>query len=91
MTSVTTGRRLTMVWLVLLAATCGSSLVGAEFGAGSGSVATVVIAVALFKVRLIGIYFMELRVAPPPLRQLFEGYVLVVFVTLTVLNVSARP
>jgi hypothetical protein len=54
-------------------------------------VATIVIAVALFKVRLIGIYFMELRVAPPPLRLLFEGYVLVVFVTLTVLNVAVRP
>jgi caa(3)-type oxidase subunit IV len=89
-TTVTTGRRLTRVWLVLLAATCGSSLVGAELGAASVPVAAVIIAVALFKVRLIGIHFMELRVAPPPLRWLFEGYVLVVFATLTTLDLTIR-
>jgi caa(3)-type oxidase subunit IV len=80
-----------MVWLVLLAATCGSSLVGAELGAKSVPVAVAIIAVALFKVRLIGIHFMELRVAPPPLRLLFEGYLLVVFATLTALTLTVRP
>ncbi|MDT5054740.1 MAG: hypothetical protein QOF66_3106 [Mycobacterium sp.] len=91
MTTVTTGRRLTMVWLVLLAATSGSSLVGAELGPGSVPVAAVIIAVALFKVRLVGIHFMELRVAPAPLRLLFEGYVLVVFAALTALNLTVTP
>jgi caa(3)-type oxidase subunit IV len=80
-----------MVWLVLLAATCASSLVGAELGAKSVPVAVAIIAVALFKVRLIGIHFMELRVAPPPLRLLFEGYLLVVFTTLTALTLTVRP
>ena len=33
----------------------------------------------MLKVRLIGLHFMDLRVAPTPLRLLFEGYVLAVF------------
>lgn len=48
-------------------------------------------AVALFKVRLIGINFMELRVAPAPGRLLFEGYLLIVFAMLTALNLTVRP
>ena len=86
-----TSRRVTMVWLVLLAFTCGSSLVGAEMGAGSASATAIIIALALFKVRLIGIHFMEVRVAPAPLRLLFEGYVLVVYATLTALTLTVRP
>jgi hypothetical protein len=37
----------------------------------------VIIAVAVFKLRLVGIYFMELREAPLPLRGIFEGYCVV--------------
>jgi caa(3)-type oxidase subunit IV len=84
---VTATRRITTVWLALLALTFASFLVGVEQSADTESIAAIVIiGVALFKVRLIGLHFMDLRVAPQPLRLLFEGYVLVVFVALTIID-----
>jgi hypothetical protein len=81
---MTTTRRLTLVWALLLALTFGSFVIGIEQGAGFASAGAVfIIGIALVKVRLIGIHFMDLRVAPRPLRVLFEGYVLVVFLALT--------
>jgi Prokaryotic Cytochrome C oxidase subunit IV len=68
-----------------------SSIVGIEQGAGAASTATVVlIAVALFKVRLIGIHFMDLRIAPSPLRLIFEGYGLAAFMVLVTLDLVVR-
>jgi hypothetical protein len=87
---MTATRRLTLVWGLLLALTFGSFVVGVEQGAGFASAgAVVIIGIALFKVRLIGINFMDLRVAPRPLRLLFEGYVLVVFAVLTCIDLFA--
>ena len=60
-------------WLILVAATLASSLVGADHGTGS-RVAVVVLAIAAVKVRLVGLDFMELRRAPGPLRVGFELY-----------------
>jgi hypothetical protein len=81
---MTTTRRLTLVWALLLALTFGSFVIGIEQGAAFASTgAVLIIGIALVKVRFIGVYFMDLRVAPTPLRMLFEGYVLVVFVALT--------
>ncbi len=89
---MTAARRVTLVWLALLALTFASFLVGVEQGAGVASAAAVVIiGVALFKVRLIGIHFMDLRVAPRPLRLIFEGYVLVVFIVLVVIDLVVAP
>jgi caa(3)-type oxidase subunit IV len=86
---MTAARRVTLVWLALLALTFASFVVGVEQGAGVASAAAVVIiGVALFKVRLIGIHFMDLRVAPRPLRLIFEGYVLVVFIVLVVIDLA---
>jgi hypothetical protein len=80
-------RRLTLVWMLLLGITFASFVVGIEQGAGVASAAAVVIiGLALCKVRLIGIHFMDLRVAPRPLRLIFEAYVLAVFVTLATLD-----
>jgi caa(3)-type oxidase subunit IV len=80
-------RRLTLVWMVLLGITFASFVVGVEQGAGAASAAAVVIiGLALCKVRLIGIHFMDLRVAPRPLRLIFEAYVLAVFATLATLD-----
>ena len=80
-------RRLTLVWMLLLGITFASFVVGVEQGAGAASAAAVVIiGLALCKVRLIGIHFMDLRVAPRPLRLIFEAYVLAVFVTLATLD-----
>jgi len=80
-------RRVTLVWLLLLGITFASFVVGVEQGAGVASAAAVVIiGLALCKVRLIGIHFMDIRVAPRPLRLIFEAYVLAVFVTLATLD-----
>jgi Prokaryotic Cytochrome C oxidase subunit IV len=79
--------RVTLVWMLLLGITFASFVVGVEQGAGAASAATmVIIGLALCKVRLIGIHFMDVRVAPRPLRLIFEGYVLAVFVTLATLD-----
>lgn len=80
-------RRLTLVWMLLLGLTFASFVVGIEQGAGVAPAAVVVIiGLALYKVRLIGIHFMDLRVSPRPLRLLFEAYVLAVFTTLVTLD-----
>lgn len=80
-------RRVTLVWMLLLGITFASFVVGVEQGAGVASAAAVVIiGLALCKVRLIGIHFMDVRVAPRPLRLIFEAYVLAVFVTLAALD-----
>ncbi len=54
-----------------------------------GRVATVIVlVVAFFKVRLVGRHFMELRAAPRGLALLFDGYCLVVCVTLVVMYMA---
>jgi hypothetical protein len=71
-----------MAWLALVAATSASAWLGD--GHGPPEVAAVaVIAVAFFKVRLVGRYFMELRGAPLALRLVFDGWVVVACVALT--------
>ena len=80
-------RRVTLVWVLLLGLTFASFVVGIEQGAGAASAAAVaIIGLALFKVRLIGIHFMDLRIAPRPLRLLFEAYALAVFTVLVTLD-----
>lgn len=83
-----TARRLEtpdLVWLVLVAATAMTALVGLEQSAASTAAGLVLLAVAFVKVRLVGIHFMELGNAPTPLRLLFEGYAVGVFAVLVVL------
>jgi Prokaryotic Cytochrome C oxidase subunit IV len=65
--------RSTLVWIVLVVATIVSWAVGSAHGTGS-AVAVVVLAVAVVKVRFVGLDFMELRSAPLILRAMFEGY-----------------
>ncbi|WP_243841350.1 cytochrome C oxidase subunit IV family protein [Mycobacterium sp. DL592] len=82
---------MTLVWILLLVLTFGSFVVGLEQSAGAADIAAIVIiAIAMFKVRLVGVHFMDVRVAPVALRALFEGYVLVVFVVLAVLDLAVR-
>ncbi len=81
-------RRLCLVWGALLALTFGSFVVGIEQGAGFASAAAVIIiGVALFKVRLIGLHFMDLHEAVTPLRLIFEIYLVVVFAVLVSIDV----
>ena len=75
------------MWALLIGLTFASFIVGVEQGAGAASAAAVlIIGIALFKVRLIGMHFMDIRTAPRTLRLIFEGYVLAVFTTLVTLD-----
>jgi hypothetical protein len=69
-------------WLVLIAATLVSYALGAEHGVGSVTV-VLVLGIAAFKIRLVGLDFMELRSAPIPLRAAFEGYCLALWTVLS--------
>lgn len=73
------------VWLILVAATFVSLLLSTDAVAGSWReiASCCVLAVALWKVRLVGMAFMDLRDAPTALRRLFEGYTVVIGLVLT--------
>ena len=73
--------RSTIVWLGLVIVTLVSFTVGADHGIGSG-VALWVLALALIKVRYVGLDFMELREAPLILRGIFETYCLALWLVL---------
>ncbi len=69
----------TGIWLVLILATTTSWVLGTEHAITNHTFASVVILIIAFvKVRLVGLYFMELRDAPTILRGLFEAYCLIV-------------
>lgn len=88
---MTAERRLIAVWAALLALTVGSLFVGIERGARfTSAAAAVILVIAMIKVRLIGVHFMDLRAAPLALRALFEGYVLIVCVALVTLAFVVR-
>ena len=73
--------RSSIVWLGLVIVTLVSFTVGADHGIGSG-VALWVLALALIKVRYVGMDFMELREAPLLLRGAFETYCLALWLVL---------
>lgn len=69
------------IWLLLVIATAISWTLGTEHGPTHDShtlTSVIILVVALFKVRLVGLYFMQLRSAPLYLRGLFETYCLAV-------------
>ena len=69
----------TPVWVLLMIATAASWSLAAHHEIGSHRVVTVaVLVVAFAKVGLIGLYFMELRHAPPLLRNIFHAWYLAV-------------
>jgi hypothetical protein len=64
-----------VTWLVLVAATVGSYLLGTEHGLHDrNAVAAVLLAVAFAKIALVGRQFMELQHAAPLLRRAFDLY-----------------
>jgi hypothetical protein len=69
------------VWLLLLVVTL-CSWESAVMAGGRHIAATLVLLLAFFKVRLVGLEFMELRSAPPPLHIAFEVWVVGVCVML---------
>ena len=70
-----------VVWVLLLAATVGGFSLGIEGASASLSRASLsgtgLIVLAAFKIRLIGLHFMELRHAPWLLRGAFELCILI--------------
>jgi len=78
----------TGVWLMLLAATVLTAALGLEQAGASHAVGLALLVIAFVKLRFVGLYFMELRTAPAPLRLAFEGYVAVAFLALAVLYVA---
>ena len=71
--------RITLVWGLLVGATALSWWLGTDHGVDDQKLAAVaVLLVAFVKVRFVGMYFMELRNAPIPLRLIFEGWCIVV-------------
>jgi len=74
--------RITVVWLVLIAATIASWLLGIGHGLPATYAGVCIILIAFVKVRFVGRYFMELRDAPAALLGVFEGWVALVTVVL---------
>lgn len=71
-----------LVWLALMALTVLSWLLGSDHGLGNSSQSTaslLILAVAVFKIRLVGLHFMELRHAPGYLRAIFETFCAALF------------
>lgn len=84
MSSVVKGP-ITLVWLLLIAATAFSAALGTDhhFGLGGGYKAegALIFVVSFMKIDLVGRWFMELRDAPAVLRGLFDAWcILVCFV-----------
>lgn len=74
-----------LIWLLLCALTVLSWALGTNLALGDGHhllANMAIFAVAIFKMRLVGLYFMELKTAPRALRGLFEGYCVGLFVLL---------
>lgn len=70
----------TLVWIFLIAATVVSWLLGTDhsFINSHTTASVIILLVAFVKVRFIGLYFMELKDAPLPLRLILEGWCLIV-------------
>lgn len=81
-----------IVWFALILLTAASWALGTNHGlpaTAHHAVGVVIFAVAVFKARLVGLRFMELKSAPWALRGVFEAYCLILFVLLSVLYSSA--
>jgi caa(3)-type oxidase subunit IV len=80
-----------LAWLVLVALTLSQWVVGTQTGGlGASHVAAslVIFAVAVFKARLVGLYFMELREAPLVLRGIFEAFCVAMLAVLSVMYLA---
>lgn len=82
-------KTVTIVWLALCALSIGALFVGTDAASISARYASysavAVLAISLFKVRLVILHFMEVAHAPLPLRLVFEGWLLCAMIGFTVL------
>jgi hypothetical protein len=75
-----------MAWVLLIGLTLLSLSLSGKHGFVSNGHATpslIILAVAVFKARLVGLYFMELNAAPVFLRAPFEVYCVVLLALLS--------
>ncbi|MCV7032535.1 cytochrome C oxidase subunit IV family protein [Mycobacterium sherrisii] len=73
-------------WTLLVVLTVISWALGTQHGFGGDNhvpASLVIIVVAIFKIRVVGLYFMELKDAPWSLRGRFEGYTVLLLGLLT--------
>ena len=73
----------------MIAATLLSWRIGTDGGLHASLATPIVLIVAFVKVRFVGMYFMELRRAPVPLRAAFEAYCLVVCSVIVAMYLTA--
>ena len=91
------GARLTLVWIALSLATLMSWWIGSRYTHSFDRNAAVTFAVLLLaavKIRFIMSDFMEVRQAPPLLRRLTDGWIVLVIASLLViytLRIGVRP
>ena len=79
---------ITLAWMVLFVATAISWYLGQDSTQVTSLAAGIaILSLAFFKVRLILLYFMELRFAPQPWRGIFELWVVVVWAAVIYLYV----
>lgn len=81
-----------VAWLVLIALTVFSWMLGTQHGFGGANhvpASLLIVFVAVFKIRLVGLYFMELRDAPWSLRGVFEAYCVALLLLLSILYLVA--
>jgi hypothetical protein len=81
----------TPVWAMLVLGTAASCWLGPAYGSQSGRTlaTTTVLTIAFVKVWLVGREFMELRRAPAVLRLLFDGWIVLVYGSLTGIYLAA--
>lgn len=74
--------RITLYWVLLTVLTGLTWIIGDGSSAVTGVkyAAVILMVIAAIKVRTIVLHFMEMATAPLPLRVLFEGWVVLVFV-----------
>lgn len=82
------GHYTTWIWLLLVAITTMSWEVGEgqTTGISAALVTPALVLAAFFKVRMVGMHFMELKTAPLPLRFLFEAWVIITCTALLVIH-----
>ena len=73
--------RAAATWLILLVLTIANPILGSE-GAGGDQFSVIVFTIAVVKVRLVGLDFMELRKAPVAMWSVFEAYCLILWAVL---------
>ena len=82
---------ITFVWLLLFAGTAVSWLLVPGGGIPvSPAPGIAILSIAFFKVRLILLYFMELRFAPQPWRSIFEIWVILVWASVVYLYLNGE-